>query len=34
MTHPHNAMEYDYLMSDDFVRKFAGVKLASFTEQD
>ncbi|HXI69244.1 MAG TPA: ChbG/HpnK family deacetylase [Verrucomicrobiae bacterium] len=30
MTHPHNSVEYDYLMSDDFVRQFAGVKLATF----
>jgi chitin disaccharide deacetylase len=32
MTHPHNALEYDFLMSDRFKEMFSGVKLADFTE--
>ena len=33
MTHPHHALEYDYLMGDDFARQFQGIKLASFAER-
>ena len=32
MTHPHNAMEFEFLMSDDFTRQFQGTKLATFAE--
>jgi hypothetical protein len=32
MTHPHNPLEYDFLMGNRFAEVFAGVELGDFSQ--